>query len=370
VIGIRDMHGELEVAKQVKRDIQAGKYPGPHIYYSGSLIDGPKPVSPTFPSAKTVDDARRIARERMEKGVDFVKVYSRLTRDQFFAIADEVKKLGVPFAGHVPFSVTAAEASKAGLHAFEHLLSVETGVSTKEDELRQIQMDAEVFQWPDADTINQTYSKEKANELYACFVKNDTWQVPTLVVIEAMMNKSESVAKGDSRFKFLPAFMKEFWSFEYPRFGDKFERNMKALYPFYEMLVRDMHSAGVGILAGTDTPNPFVFPGFSLHKELELLVQAGLTPMEALRSATINPARFLGYLDSHGTIEKGKAADLVLLNANPLDNIGNTKEIEAVILGGKLLGQTEIRSLWKKAEDAAARDKTTLQDLFKPPKDK
>jgi imidazolonepropionase-like amidohydrolase len=312
-----------------------------------------------------------MAQERIEKGVDFVKVYSRLTREQFFAIADEVKRLGVPFAGHVPFTVTAAEASKAGLRAYEHLLSVETGVSTKEDELRQIQMEAPIFQWPDAETVKQSYSQQKAEELYACFVMNDTWQVPTLVVIKAMMNKSESVKKDELRFKFLPGFMKDFWSFEYPGFdSETFEKNMKDLYPFYEMLVRDMQRAGVGIMAGSDTPNPFVFPGFSLHEELELLVLAGLTPMEALQSATINPARFLGYLDSHGTIEKGKAADLVLLNANPLDNISNTKKIDAVILGGEFLGQDELKALWRKAEDAAARDKTTLKDLMKPSKDK
>ena len=116
-----------------------------------------------------------------------------------------------------------------------------------------------------------------------------------------------------------------------------------------------MQTANAPILAGTDVPNPYVFPGFSLHDELALLVAAGLTPMQALRAATLNPAKYLGMSDSVGTIEKGKLADLVLLDANPLDDIRHTQRIRAVIANGRYFSYEALRGLLTQAETAAAK---------------
>jgi imidazolonepropionase-like amidohydrolase len=120
-------------------------------------------------------------------------------------------------------------------------------------------------------------------------------------------------------------------------------------------LVGDMHRAKVRFLAGTDTPNPFVFPGFSLHDELALLVQAGLSPLEALQTATRNPAEYFNQLDEFGTVEKGKTADLVLLEANPLLDIRNTKKIAAVVIGGKLILKPQLEEMLAEVEAAASR---------------
>ena len=116
-----------------------------------------------------------------------------------------------------------------------------------------------------------------------------------------------------------------------------------------------MRRAGVRFIAGTDTANPYVFPGFSLHEELALLVQAGFTPMQALQSATREPAAYLGLLDSAGTIEKGKDADLVLLDANPLADIGNTTKINAVVLGGRLIPKQELDKMLADVEAAVGK---------------
>jgi imidazolonepropionase-like amidohydrolase len=119
-----------------------------------------------------------------------------------------------------------------------------------------------------------------------------------------------------------------------------------------------MHRAGVRLLAGTDAPNPYVYPGFSLHEELELLIRAGLTPLEALQTATINPARFLGKVGEFGTIEKGKIADLVLLEANPLEDIRNTTRIAAVVAHGKYLAKTDLQKLLSDVEAANLRNES------------
>jgi imidazolonepropionase-like amidohydrolase len=119
--------------------------------------------------------------------------------------------------------------------------------------------------------------------------------------------------------------------------------------------VKEMHDAGVGILAGTDTGSPFSIPGFSLHQELQALVDAGLSNIEALRAATLNPAKFLGREKDFGAVEKGKIADLVLLDANPLENISNTKKINAVIVNGKLLKRTDLDAMLQQVKQLAAK---------------
>ena len=367
VVGIRDVHGNLDASLRAKREIQEGKRIGPRIYLSGPMIDGPIPNSPSFPSAKTPDDARRMVQWRKMGGVDFIKVYSRLTRDEYFAIADESRKLGIPFAGHVPPSITAAEASDAGQRAFEHILGVEFGVSSREDALRRKQEETYPFEWPDAAVLRQTYDQKKASALFARFVKNDSWMVPTLVVTQAMSTwQGIPLSSDDPRLELLPPYLREFWTMKFPGWDEKKEAGLKDLNSFYMKLTGDLHRAGVGILAGSDTPNPKVFPGTSLHEELGLLVEAGLTPMEALQAATIQPARFLGQMGSHGTIAKGKMADLVLLEADPLADIANTRKIEAVVLGGKLLDKAALSGLWRESAAVAGRSKRTMQDFMSP----
>ena len=114
-----------------------------------------------------------------------------------------------------------------------------------------------------------------------------------------------------------------------------------------------MYRSGVDILAGTDTLNPYILPGFSLHDELELFVKAGLTPMAALQTATLKPTQYLGLSNSLGTVEPGKIADLVLLDANPLEQIGNTQKIAAVVVNGRFIGKTNLQQLLTQAEQTA-----------------
>jgi len=232
------------------------------------------------------------------QGANFVKVYSLLPRDAFFAIADECRRQGMTLAGHVPISGTAAEASEAGLKSMEHLLGVLLGCSTDEDKLRSRLLDEIVkndyaqevvmrrlFFAPPREILD-TYSDERAASLFARFVRNQTWQVPTLVVWRGEAFAGDATFAHDARLRYVPRSIRESWN---PQNSDQLRSlsaadiaHTRELYEKYFGLVKAMRRAGVPFMVGTDTLNPYVFPGFSVHDEMALLVRAGLTPMEAL----------------------------------------------------------------------------------------
>jgi imidazolonepropionase-like amidohydrolase len=208
-----------------------------------------------------------------------------------------------------------------------------------------------------AKTLIESYSEEKARALFARFVKNGTSQVPTLAILRAITFINEPEITADPRLKYVSPSVQSTWRrslFGRPRSAAQQEA-MTLTYQKNLEIVGAMRRAGVEILAGTDLGNPYVLPGFSLHDELALLVKAGLTPMEALQAATRNPARYLGRLDSTGTVEKGKLADLVLLDADPLADIANTQKIDSVILNGRLIPKAELQRMMAEVEAAANR---------------
>jgi hypothetical protein len=361
VTGVREMHAFFpDTVLQMRKNVNEGKLLGPRIIAAGALIDGPKPM---WPGAYSVGDAKQ-GREAVQalkmRGADFIKVYSKLPRDAYFAIANEAKKEGLVFAGQVPESVSAAEASDAGQKSMEHLIGLWLACSPQEDELRKeivdliAKTDNQVIfsaMWRTQARAQDSYDEKKAAALFAKFVKNQTWQDPTLTVLRALAYLDEGAK--DPRVKYMPGYLKSMWSPTNPRmkhFREITDR-MRQFYKRSVELTRTLHQAGVGILAGTDTSNPYCFPGFSLHEELGLLVKAGLSPLEALQSATYNPAKYLDQLKDLGTVEQGKIADLVLLDANPLDEISNTRKIAGVILRGKAFDSESLKKMLADVED-------------------
>jgi len=174
-------------------------------------------------------------------------------------------------------------------------------------------------------------------------VKNNTWQCPTLVALRAIAFVNDPEFRGDERTKYVGSEVKKSWDFQVDTFfKSRTPEATAAAKVSVEGNIREvgvLHRTGVELLAGTDVGFPYIFPGSSLHEELALMVQAGLTPMEALQTATRNPAKYLGLLDSLGTIEKGKIANLVLLEGNPLVDIGNTRRIAVVMLKGEAIAE-------------------------------
>jgi len=373
VTGIRDMGGtpgEFELFSRWRAEFKRDALPAPRIVAAGIVVDGPagKGRSDSLHVANE-SEARQAVISLRKRGADFIKVYTLLSREAYFATADESKKQRLPFAGHVPAEVSAAEASDAGQKSMEHLFGVLSACAKNEAELLG-EVRAEI-----ASSITPVFiraelhaqaraldawDEPKTAALLALFARNGTWQVPTLVGFRNLSDAADDPFVSDSRLKFIASEKREAWkkqrAYLQQHLTTAYWDRSKRLFQKQLELMGAMQRAGVGLLAGTDTAGFYVFPGFSLHEELELLVKAGLTPMETLQAATRNPARYLGMSETLGTVEKGKIADLVLLEANPLEAIGNTRKIAAVILGGRLIARQELDQLLAEVETAASRN--------------
>ncbi len=369
VTGIRIMWGSAAKFGW-RKDREDGKLLAPYMEIASPLIDGPKPFWPGSVSVSSVAEARAAVDTAKVRGADFVKVYTFLPREEFVAIADEAKKQGIPFAGHVPMSVSAQEASNAGMKSIEHLTGVMQACSTRSEELNKAaEADLEehlrtgnrLFEGARVHALRsqmfETYSSEKASELFDVFKKNGTWQTPTLTLWRMFSSINDTAFTNDPRLRFVAVRDRQSWDPATVSKESVAENTALSKNEFQQdlQLVGAMQKAGVGILAGTDTGNPYCIPGFTLHDELQLLVRAGLTPLEALQAATVNPARFLGKEDDFGALKVGKIANLVLLEANPLDNIENTTKIAAVILDGQFLDRSTLDGMLSNVEALANR---------------
>jgi imidazolonepropionase-like amidohydrolase len=350
VTGVRVMRGYSEHYTW-REEISAGKLIGPRMVIASPLI-GESTIGVVV---RNEEEGRQFVREFKKAGADFIKVYAP---DFYFAIADEAKKLGIPFAGHLPFKdVTAAEASAAGQLSIEHIYFVSFACSTEEElELHKKIRESKATY---GDTLpfvrdryklmaDVTYSEKKAAELFSRFVENSTWVCPTLRVWQDLLFNSEGDIANNPRLKYAPPSIMDDWKWYYTIdwATGKGRADLKKLSEKQLALVGAMNRAGVGLLAGTDgVLVPYSFPGFGLHEELMVFVQAGLSPMQALQTATYNAAKCLGMLDSMGTIEQGKIADLVLLDANPLQDIRNTRKIATVVVGGRVFDKTALQKM-------------------------
>jgi imidazolonepropionase-like amidohydrolase len=374
VVGVRDMFGPPD-ARAWRATQVSNEDPSPTIYLGSPVVDG---ANPRWPSSIVVTDeaqGREVVDQQQQRGADFIKVYDKLPRSVYYAIADEARKRGIPFEGHVPESISAEDASDAGQKSIEHLTRVALSCSKEENAIaEELRRQEAVFRAPDAtmaqkmesgrqindlrQRIVDTYDDATAQALFARFVKNGTWQCPTLTLLKAQID--DPLPADDPRLKYLPeadrarfedGYLKNFppaaraWTAKVTR--SEFGESLK--------IVGAMYKAGVPILAGTDAMNPRCFPGFSIHDELALLVEAGLPPLAALQAATRNAAQFMGQLDRRGTIETGKIADLVLLDKDPLTDIHNTRTIQAVVLNGRLFKRADLDALLDKAQALASR---------------
>jgi imidazolonepropionase-like amidohydrolase len=373
VTGVRHMFSTnpWHSPRRSDRERRAGKRLFPRLVATEKALDGEVPVfnaliRQNILKATTVGEGRARVRQLHREGADFIKVYSSLRREVYFAIVDEARKLGLPVVGHVPHAVSVAEASDAGQKSVEHCSGVALACSRDELKLRK-ELVTNLFAkkldaldvasgWRFQVRAYASQDANKADRLFRKFAKNNTWQVPTLVQKRAWGHLHRPAFVNDRRLQQMPALVRWAWQVTPTEDGVRLP-NMGLAFTKLDLaehrlqfrkdltVLAAMHKAKVRFLAGTDSPAPFCFPGFSLHDEIELLHRAGLSRLEALQTATRNPAELLGQSQDVGTVEKGKIADLVLLDANPLDDIGNTRKIAAVIFDGKLIDRPARQAL-------------------------
>jgi hypothetical protein len=370
VLGIRNMGGAASEAYPLRNRVAKGELLGPKIVASGAIVDGPDSFSnPQFTvSVTTPDEAREAVRAHKKEGADFIKVYDGLSHDTYFAIIDEAKRESIPVAGHLPAAISAREASSAGQRTLEHGMPLAAG-STIESDYIKWGMDRSIFEQAmrtknfviipekiarDNTAVLDHFQQPLADRTYRLLATNNTFLTPTLTTQRSLTFIDDLAKTPDPRMQYVNDEEVNWWK---PENGmltkyrtPEYIAMRKRQYAKIMEQIPKAQRLGVRFLAGTDVTIPYTYPGFSLHDELGLLVQAGLSPMQALETATTNPALLLGLSKTWGKIEAGYVANLILLDANPLLNIQNTQKIDAVIVNGKLLDRTRLDELLSEAK--------------------
>lgn len=344
ITGVREMWGDMpEYIKIPKNTPQEGVV-SPDIYFAADFIDGNPPAFPGSLIVTNNNEAVAAVKNQLEKKVDFLKIYSNLTENAFVEIANEAKKNNIPFAGHIPNGVSIYKAIEAGMASSEHLYGFLEGCIPNSNE-KPAQSEEELV---------SRFSEPVFDSLCSILAKSKMWLCPTLVVGMVNCHFNDSIFKNDSRKKYLPGYVTDLWNQRlgsYPKGQlDSFVKSATVRHLLELSLIGKMNKKGVKFIAGTDFPNPYLFPGFSLHDELSLMVKGGMPALDALRSATINPAIFMNKTNDFGSVEVGKIASLVLLNKNPLESIENTKAIEAVIVRGKVYSRKALDLMLEQAK--------------------
>lgn len=368
ITAIRDMGALIPLSEQlaINEDISSGNRVGPLILNAGAMIDGPPGSWPGQMVAGTPEEGRALVREAKALGWPSVKSYSLLSRDTYLAIAKEADALNMPLYGHIPESVTLNDAVDAGHDVIEHFGRVTKACSTREQEMvdgvaAALQED-DPFQAMMAEMGThsaitlETWDLELCKSVVQRLAEAGIAVAPTLMVSDFYIGNDP--AANDPRLATVPLTVREQWK------GVDFRRanmseDLLAVAP--DAIAQDWktfkmaHEAGVPILASTDAAflNPYLFHGATLHDELERYVETGLTPREALATATAVPARILGQSVLASQITQGRRADLVLLDRNPLDDISAVRDIDTVIAGGRVYRRTDINTLLAELATAA-----------------
>jgi imidazolonepropionase-like amidohydrolase len=345
ITGVREMWADMPEFVKVPDQTQPKNIVSPSVYSSGDLIDG---NPPSFPVGclvvSTPEEAINAVTKQIDKKVDFIKVYGSLSEECFMAIANEARKRNVPFAGHIPEKVSIYKAMDAGMASSEHLYGFLEGCLAQRDHENPPGSMGEFI---------SRFSDRRFDSLCLKLAKSNMWICPTLTVNRAMSYLNDSTFTKDNRRAYLPKTIVEVWNQKLNPFTkdqiDAFSNSRRERYLFELSLIGRMNKNGVRFISGTDFPNPYVFPGFSLHDELSLMVKGGMPILDALKSATINPAIFMNKTNDLGSVEVGKLASLVLLNKNPLENIENTQTIETVIIRGKVYNRNALNLMLAEA---------------------
>lgn len=354
---VRDAGGDLTPAiLEWRKELDSGTLLAPRIYTSGPKLDGP---DPTWGGSIELESPAGVtaALDSLESlGVDYIKIYdSSISREVFLAIIKEAEKRGIKTTAHMPFTATLAESIEAGLDATEHMYYVMKASALKEDSLTQYvreqqQAGKSVGFYTQLEWYLDRYDSTAAQHIFNKMAEENTAVVPTLHIGELLSGLDSVDHSQDAMLPYIGSGIQETYQGRLnsaKRSTPEIREIRRQFGKRFRAMVPEMQKRGVLILAGSDAGpfNSFVYPGQSLHDELEKLVAAGLTPAEALKTSTFNGAKFFEVDNFYGTVAEGKSADLLLLNANPLENIRSTRDIFALLYRSKMYSSQELKEI-------------------------
>jgi len=367
VTSVRDTGGRLEEVLEWKKKSLENPSKAPRVMIAGPLVDGsPSVYDGSHPSrpplgveSATVEEARAKVRELATAGVDLIKAYEMLSAEQLKAVTDEARRHNLKVTGHVPLSMDVIQASVAGLNSIEHMRNLEMSCISDLEEQKAIRQGMLVVGAKEEGGIlrSRIHAAQRAYALdnqdaiatervLASLKENDVWQIPTLSIMTAISKRQFLREDYRATFDLLPKEVGDGWKERSSVFGQsEVSESMEKYTSWFLAMTKRINDNDIPIMAGTDCPIFFLTPGYSLHEELSLLVEAGLTPLEAIHAATLRPATYFDMEDSLGKIDEGYEADLLLLNSNPISDIKNTLDIHAVIKAGELYDRRSLSNI-------------------------
>ena len=332
VTGIRDMGSALDFILNLREATASGRALGPRIFAAGPILDDPPGDWPLRMRVKTAEDGRAAVQLLKSRGVDLIKVHDHTPREAFFAVAEEARRQSLPLAGHIPLGVTAEEVIEAGQRDIEHLSNLEL--------------------WRPC-SKGAGYQPDLCRPFFEMMARQGVWSGPTLVAMSELVTIGSPASQlSADHVAYAGKSLRAMWAGNQSLIAitPQLIRSQRARAETGARVTSDMAKAGVGILAGCDA----LIAGFCMHDELAALVRGGMTPLAALQTATLNPARYFGLQQTAGSVASGRSADLVLLDASPLTDITNVGRIRAVVVAGRFLDRTELDKLLTQAKIAAA----------------
>ena len=360
---VRDTGGPINKVLYWKAVANGKRSSSPEVFIAGPLLDGIPTVytgtTPTRPllaqTIATPEEGIQAVTDLERSGVDLIKAYEMLTPGAFTSILDRAATLQLPVTGHIPLAMNATHVSNLGLNSIEHLRNLEISCSRQRDLMIEERKDMlasgaekeggilrqEAHQAHRLKAID-TLDWQRCKDVLDLHISNKTHHNPTAALLESTYDSFLTTAEWTATFKALPRKVAKRWKKEvYRAVKEAAPKDRKTIQQYKDYMAwarRVISYLGKQdmILAGTDTPIYFLTPGASLHKELEALVRAGMSPLQALAAATTIPARYFGLEKTRGALEPGMLADMVILKKNPLEDIRNTRTIKAVVRLGTL----------------------------------
>ena len=364
ITAVRDAAGDLSPSVfQWRAEVAAGQLLGPTIFTSGPKIEGRGSIWPGDTEIGTREELNAALDRLQEWRADFVKITDdKLSPELFIQAVTEASQRGFKTSAHIPLGITIEDASAAGLSSIEHMSYAYKAGSTREREIaNQFRVGALTREQAWAQ-LEETFDAATATAAYKRLAARGTAITPTLNGSRVIAYLDEETHENDAYLKYIGPGLQATSTWRVERAAKDDAAAIRRRHERYERtaaILPLLQQAGVKILAGTDAGflNSYNYPGIGLHQELSVFVRAGLTPLQALQAATINGAEFMGRAATHGALAAGKAADLVLLNANPMDDIEATQRIDAVVLRGTFYSRAELDAMLKEVEAKVARQR-------------